>query len=205
VDITAFGPQCGYVSSNEGSEATVLVVDDEQKVADVQALTLQHTYETRVAYGGREALEKYDESVDAVVLDRRMPDIHGDDVLAEIREHDQETVVVMMTAVDPDLNILEMGFDDYLTKPVDAETLVEALDRQLDTRKEDDPRLTEFFSTVSKLDVLESELPRGELADSEEYVALKERADELASELDADHDDFDELVATFRDISRGSA
>lgn len=38
----------------------MLVVDDEQKVADVQALTLRHTYETRVAYGGREALEKYD-------------------------------------------------------------------------------------------------------------------------------------------------
>jgi len=192
------------VPSNEGGRATVLVVDDEQKVADVQALTLGHTYETRVAYGGREALETYDESVDAVVLDRRMPDVHGDDVLAEIRERGDDTVVVMLTAVDPDLNILEMEFDDYLTKPVDAETLVDALERHLDTRTEDDPRLTEFFSTVSKLDVLESELPRGELADSEEYAALKTRAEELATELDADHDDFQELVDTFRDIGRGS-
>jgi len=193
------------VSSNENSGPTVLVVDDEQEVADVQALALQQTYETRVAYGGREALEKYDERVDAVVLDRRMPDIHGDDVLAEIREHSDETVVVMMTAVDPDLNILEMDFDDYLTKPVEAETLARSLDRQFDTRNEDDPHLTEFFSAVSKLDVLESELPRGELADSEEYTALKARAEELASELDAEYDDFRRLVETFRDIGRGSA
>jgi DNA-binding response OmpR family regulator len=193
------------VSSNASAQATVLVVDDEQKVADVQALTLQHSYETRVAYGGREALETFDESVDAVVLDRRMPDIHGDEVLARIRERDADTVVVMMTAVDPDLNILEMEFDDYLTKPVDAETLHSSLERQLDTRQEDDPRLTEFFSIVSKLDVLESELPPSALDESEEYTDLKERADALGEELDAEDDDFEDLVDTFRDIGRGSS
>ena len=197
---------------NANGRATVLVVDDEEKVADVQALTLQHTYETRVAYGGREALEAFDGSVDAVVLDRRMPDIHGDEVLARIRERDAasggahaDTVVVMMTAVDPDLNILEMEFDDYLTKPVDAETLHSSLERQLDTRQEEDPRLAEFFSTVSKLDVLESELPPSALADSEEYAQLERRAQTLGEELDAAYDDFDEIVDTFREISRGSS
>jgi DNA-binding response OmpR family regulator len=193
-----------YVSSNGNERATVLVVDDEQKVADVQALTLQHTYETRVAYGGREALEQYGEDVDAVVLDRRMPDLHGDEVLARVRERDDDTVVVMMTAVDPDLNILEMEFDDYLTKPVDAETLTQSLDRQLDARGQGDSRLTEFFSTVSKLDVLEAELPRSDLADSEEYAALKDRAGELATDLRTEYDDFEDLVETFRDINRGS-
>ena len=73
-----------------------------------------------------------------------------------------------------------MGFDDYLTKPVDAETLRGALDRLLDIRREGDPRLAEFFSLVSKLEILESELPAGELADSEE------------------------IVETFREINRGS-
>jgi DNA-binding response OmpR family regulator len=193
------------VSSNTSGRATVLVVDDEERVADVQALTLQRNYEARVAYGGREALEQFDDSVDAVVLDRRMPDIHGDEVLARIRERDDDTVVVMMTAVDPDLNILEMEFDDYLTKPVDAETLHSSLERQLDTRQEDDPRLTEFFSIVSKLDVLESELPPSALDDSEEYAELERRAETLGSELDAAYDDFEELVDTFRDIGRGSS
>lgn len=200
------------MSQNASGRATVLVVDDEERVADVQALTLQHSYDTRVAYGGRAALEKFDGSVDAVVLDRRMPDIHGDEVLARIRERDAEsgganadTVVVMMTAVDPDLNILEMEFDDYLTKPVDAETLTRSLERQLDTRQEEDPRLTEFFSTVSKLDVLESELPPSELEASEEYTDLERRAETLGNELDEEYGDFEDLVDTFRDIGRGSS
>ena len=72
-------------------------------MADVQALTLQDAYETRVAYGGEEAMAKYDDAVDAVVLDRRMLDLHGDEVLARIRERGDDTVVVMMTAVDPEL------------------------------------------------------------------------------------------------------
>jgi DNA-binding response OmpR family regulator len=192
------------VSPNAEDRPTALVVDDEENVADVQALTLQDAYETRVAYGGEEAMAKYDDAVDAVVLDRRMPDLHGDEVLARIRERGDDTVVVMMTAVDPDLNILEMGFDDYLTKPVDAETLRSALDRLLDTRREGDPRLTEFFSMVSKLDVLESELPAGELADSEEYADVKRRARELGEELEETHPDFEEIVDTFREINRGS-
>jgi DNA-binding response OmpR family regulator len=193
------------VSQNANGRATVLVVDDEEKVADVQALTLQRTYDTRVAYGGHEALEAFDGSVDAVVLDRRMPDVHGDEVLARIRERDADVVVVMMTAVDPDLNILEMEFDDYLTKPVDAATLLSSVERQLDARQEDDPRLTAFFSTVSKLEVLQSELPSSELEASDEYTDLKRRAEALGNELDAEYDDFEELVDTFREIGRVSS
>ena len=192
------------VTDRGDERLTVLVVDDEENVADVQALTLQDAYETRVAYGGEEAMAKYGDDVDAVVLDRRMPDLHGDEVLARIRERGDDTVVVMMTAVDPELNILEMEFDDYLTKPVDAETLRSALDRLLDTRREGDPRLAEFFSMVSKLDVLESELPAGELADSEEYADVKRRARELGEELEETHPDFEEIVETFREINRGS-
>ena len=46
------------------SEPTVLVTDDERDVADVYALHLDREYDTRVAYGGQEALKKLDSSVD---------------------------------------------------------------------------------------------------------------------------------------------
>jgi DNA-binding response OmpR family regulator len=193
------------VSPNASGRATVLVVDDESDVADLLAMKLGDTYETRVAYGGREALDAMDESVDAVLLDRRMPDIHGDDVLARIREEGYDCAVIMTTAVDPKLNILEMDFDDYLCKPIDGETLRAALDQQLDAGPTSDERLEEFFTIVSKLEVLEAERSPSELAASDEYADLKERARELGEELDDTYADFAGIVDTFRDINRGSS
>jgi len=183
----------------------VLIVEDEPDLADLYATWLRTEYRVRVAYGGREALEAMDESVDAVLLDRRMPDVHGDDVLARIREQGYDCVVIMTTAVDPELNILAMDFDDYLCKPIDGETLRAALDQQLDARPSRDERLEEFFTVVSKLEVLEAERSPSELAASDEYEDLKERARELAEELDDSYADFAEIVATFRDINRGSS
>ena len=75
-------------------------------------------HDVRTAYGGEEALEKADEDVDLVFLDRQMPDMSGDDVLERVRERGLDCRVVMVTAVDPDFDIVEMPFDDYLTKPV---------------------------------------------------------------------------------------
>jgi CheY-like chemotaxis protein len=64
---------------------TVLIVDDESEVADVYALRLREEYETRTAYGGEEALDTIDSDMDVVLLDRRMPDLSGDEVLERIR------------------------------------------------------------------------------------------------------------------------
>ena len=185
------------------ADPLVLIVDDEEDVAETYGLRLQTTYQTRLAFGGEEALDAMDDDVDAVLLDRRMPDMHGDDVLAELRERGYDVPIVMATAVDPDLNILEMDFDDYLCKPIFGETLRETLDNHLDGQT-DASGLDQFLSLVSKIDVLESELTRAELADSDEYHRAKERANDLAPQLREQIDDFDELVATHRDIERKS-
>ncbi len=184
----------------------VLVVDDEESVADTYALRLGDGYETRVAYGGEEALEKIGDDVDAVLLDRRMPDIHGDDVLDEIRDRGYDCAVIMTTAVDPDLNILEMDFDDYLCKPIYQETLVDTLEQHVDPQEDEqrDPRLSEFFSLVSKISVLREEKSRAELANSDEFNRLKTRAEELGGELRDSIDNFEEIVETHREIERGS-
>ena len=111
--------------------ATVLVVDDEEEVADVYALRLRNEYDTRVAYGGEDALETIDVDVDVVLLDRRMPDIPGDEVLEQIREKGYDCRIIMLTAVDPGLDIVEMPFDEYLVKPVEKDTLRNCVRRQL--------------------------------------------------------------------------
>lgn len=192
------------MASNAERLPVVLVVDDERDVADTYALRLEDDYRTRVAYGGREALSKMNEEVDAVLLDRRMPDIHGDDVLAEIRDRGYDCAVIMATAVDPELNILEMSFDDYLCKPIFQEALIETLENHLDRTARRNDGMEEFLATVSKIDVLGAELSQTELADSTEYQRLKERAEELAPRLRESIDDFEEMVDTYRDIERGA-
>ena len=183
--------------------ATVLVVDDEQEVADVYALRLRNHYDTKTAYGGADALEvlEDDNDIDVVLLDRRMPDVHGDDVLAEIRERDCDCRVIMLTAVDPDADILAMEFDDYLCKPVEKADLVAAIDHQMRVKQYDD-RVAEYLEVTSKLSLLEAELSPRELEENEEIDTLRERASALKADVDDTIDELDDLEAAFRDIAR---
>jgi DNA-binding response OmpR family regulator len=181
--------------------ATILVVDDDQEVVDAYALRLRQRYdEVRTAYGGREALETVDDTVDVVLLDRRMP-YSGDKVLKEIRERGHDCRVIMVTAVDPDFGIVDMPFDDYLCKPIDKEDLFSAIDQQLESISHDDP-LTEFFSLIAKMAVLEAEHPPEQLEASSEYVRMERHASELRAELDVESERFEQMLATFTEINR---
>lgn len=163
--------------------ATILVVDDEPQVADAYELRVGSRYETRVAYCGQEALEKVDEAVDVVLLDRRMPDISGDEVLNRIRKAGIDCRVILVTAVEPDFDILELPLDDYLHKPVSGEDLVEAIDRQVTASDYDEP-VEQFVELSSKIDVLETKRSEAELEASPEIQRLKEQVDKLETRLD---------------------
>ena len=187
--------------SESTGDATVLVVDDEKEVADVYALRLRDRYTTETAYGGAAALDAVDEETDVVLLDRRMPDVDGDEVLATIRERDLPTRVIMITAVDPDFDIIEMPFDDYLCKPVEKSDLVAAIDQQLAARRYDD-RLTEYMEVTSKLALLENEKTSKSLEKSDGVESLEQRAEELKVAMDEALTDFDDIATAFREISR---
>jgi len=184
-----------------GSNASVLVVDDEQEVADVYALRLRDSYETETAYGGTEALEKVDEETDVVLLDRRMPNVAGDEVLERIKDRDLRCRVIMITAVDPGFDILEMPFDDYLCKPVDKSDLEDAIEQQLAASRYDE-RLSEYMNVSSKLALLEAEKPPSEMESNEEVSRLRERASKLRDELDDALEEFDDIDTAFREVER---
>ena len=183
----------------------VLVVEDEPDLADLYAAWLGSDYRVRTAYGGQEALDvldELDETVDAILLDRRMPGLSGDEVLAAVRERGIDCRVGMVTAVEPDFDILEMGFDDYLVKPVTSDTLGETVEGLL-RRSEYDDGMQDLFSLTSKKAMLESEKSASELADNEEYQRLTERISELRSDVDNSLDavteskDFEDLFREF--------
>jgi DNA-binding response OmpR family regulator len=186
----------------DSARATVLVVDDEQEVADAYTLRLRQRYDTRTAYGGPEALDVVDESVDVVLLDRRMPDLSGDDVLRELRDRDLGCRVIMLTAIDPSFDIVDMPFDDYLCKPIDREDLYGAIDHQL--RIVAYARLSEYFEIASKRSVLETQLPEQTLEESDRYAELNSRAADLRAELSDAIEEFEEIESAFERIERGA-
>lgn len=168
----------------QGAEGrgSVLIVDDEEDTADLYADYLD-VYEVRTAYSGRDALAAYGPAVDVVLLDRRMPDMSGDEVLERIRDGDDTCYVVFVTGVEPSLDIVSMDFDEYLVKPIAADELREVVGAMFD-RKEYDELLHEAFVLASKMTTLEAKMDIDELEASEEYGQLQERFRELQDELE---------------------
>jgi DNA-binding response OmpR family regulator len=102
--------------------ATILIVDDEYAVArGIQYALEQEGYQVSVAGSGEEALAVAGElAPDLVVLDVRMPGIDGFETLRRLRADGSKAPVLMLTARDEEMDKvigLEMGADDYMTKP----------------------------------------------------------------------------------------
>ncbi|MCH7659308.1 MAG: response regulator transcription factor [Euryarchaeota archaeon] len=190
--------------SSEGvSDASVvLVVDDEPQLAELFAAWLNDDWDVRTAHNGEEALAAMNGDVAVVLLDRRMPGKSGDEVLDSIREQDYDCRVIMVTAVDPDFDIIEMGFDDYLVKPVANDELTATVERVYQ-RREYDETMREYYSLASKRAVLETEKSRPELEGNEEFRELEDRLTSLRKSVDEtidglnSHEDF---AAAFRDL-----
>ena len=182
-----------------GDDATVVVADDEPKVTDLYAKYLEPTYDVRRAYGGEEALSAVDEAVDVVLLDRQMPELSGDEVLAEIREAEYGCQVVLVTALEPTLDAVDMAFDDYLVKPTDEAEVTAVVERQV-LRATYDAQVNEYLRLRSKIDVLREEKSESELAESDRFEMLTVLVESLYDDLQAvvdDHEaiaDVDELV-----------
>lgn len=192
---------------NDANTPVVLVVDDEQHLADLFTEWFSGEYAVETAYSGEAALDLLDESVDVVLLDRRMPGLSGGDVLEAVRERGLDCRVAMVTAVEPDFDIVAMGFDAYLTKPVTGEDLHEQVETLL-ARKHHDTAVQRYFRLVTKRAALDAQHGDDAPAD-ERYAALEAEIESLESEVDDlaqgfDGDDFEaQLHRIERDAGDG--
>ncbi|CAM2740692.1 response regulator [Halobacterium salinarum] len=171
-------------SEMRSTEPVVLVVDDEPRVAEAFALWLEDDYEVRTATSGAAALEAADDDVSVALLDRQMPTMTGDEVLAALRERALDIRVAMVTGIDPDFDIVEMPFDEYIQKPVDGDTLHDVVAR-LRTLNQYDDSIDELYRVTQKLATLEAQLSERALADNDEYQRLRERKATLSEAADA--------------------
>jgi len=106
----------------------ILVVDDEKPISDIVKFNLEKEgFEVVTAFDGEEALEKVEEeNPDLIVLDLMLPKMDGLEVCREVRKT-RDIPIIMVTAKDQEIDKvlgLELGADDYVTKPFSNRELV---------------------------------------------------------------------------------
>lgn len=106
----------------------ILVVDDEKPISDIISFNLKNEgFDVETAFDGEEALEKFTKvGPDIIILDLMLPKIEGLEVCREIRKT-SSVPIIMLTAKDSEIDKvlgLELGADDYVTKPFSNRELI---------------------------------------------------------------------------------
>lgn len=188
-------------ASRDDGSPLVLAVDDDPAWTELLDAWLGDDYRVRTASNGMEALDAYTSDVDVVFLDRQMPGLNGYEVLEEFRERGATCPAVMLTAVDPDFNIVEIPFEEYLIKPVTEDEVRETVTRLLSLSEYSDD-LREFYTVVAKIATLEAEYADDELQNDDRYHQLLERRDRYRQRIDRMGKSIDHEAA-FRKIGDG--
>jgi putative PEP-CTERM system response regulator len=118
----------------------ILVVDDKDSMRNMLFETLtEEGYRVDAAGDGKQAIDLVNnKSYDVVLTDLRMPDIDGLEVLSKVKEVDEETSVIIMTAygtIEDAVKAMKQGAYDFITKPFDTEHLCVLVNRALENRR----------------------------------------------------------------------
>jgi two-component system response regulator HydG len=114
----------------------ILIVDDDKSILRTFARILQKNgYEIDVVETGKEALEKADtKKYDLALLDIRLPDMDGTELLAKMKKQLQNTIKIMITgfpSLETGVKALDKGADAYLVKPVKPEELLMLIEEKM--------------------------------------------------------------------------
>jgi len=128
----------------------ILVVDDEVKIVEVVKSYLNHSgYDVFEAYNGKQAIDLFEKVKPClVVLDLMLPDMTGEDICRIIRKQSRVPIIMLTAKVEEEdiLKGLDIGADDYITKPFSPRQLVARVAALL-RRASDDP--VPLINTVS--------------------------------------------------------
>jgi len=136
-------------------KAKILMVDDDEHICRVMSLILEgEGFTVETAYTGEEAIKKSNTKVyDAAILDIRLPDIEGTQLLKAMRETSPKMVKIMLTGY-PNLqnavDSLNFGADAYLLKPPNPEDVINSLREKLQKRKREEVATEQKISVFLK-------------------------------------------------------
>lgn len=137
--------------------ANILVIDDEESMREacIQALSVQG-YRARAVENGYRGIELVDrESFDVIILDLKMPGIHGMDVLRRINENDPNSVVIVITGygtIELAVEAMREGAYDFLTKPFTPEAFTAVVKEAVKKRRRNLEKGYNNFSMNADID-----------------------------------------------------
>lgn len=117
--------------------STILVIDDETEFCEFVKTALEtNGHDVTMSHSGAEAMSILETlSPDLILMDVKMPDVNGLELLPRIKEVSRRSTVLVLSAVN-DYNIAdllyEVGADGYLTKPIHLKNLLETVERNLE-------------------------------------------------------------------------
>jgi DNA-binding response OmpR family regulator len=163
-----------------------LIVDDQPSLLDLFATWLEgEDIDLVTATCGAEALSYCEDGdVDVAILDRHMPRVSGDEVLETLREGPSSPRIAFVTAATPDVHIVDLDLDAYLTKPVTREEYV-GLVRSLIERDTLSEPAERYVSKLSKRAALLESASPSALRSDPTFAALEEELSRLAARIDA--------------------
>jgi DNA-binding response OmpR family regulator len=131
-----FQSKQGKESLSVTATKTILIVDDDKSILRTFTRILQKNgYDIDAADTGKEAIEKADtQEYDLALVDIRLPDMDGTELLAKMKKPLQKTIKIMITgfpSLETGIKALDEGADAYLVKPVKPEELLMLIEEKL--------------------------------------------------------------------------
>lgn len=120
----------------------ILIIEDDKDINEMlQQLLQEHNYQALSAYSGTEGMLLHNETIDLILLDLMLPGKNGEEVIEELKAKKNVPIIVMsaIDEVDKKIDLLELGANDYVTKPFYNEELLARIKVQLrnkETRKD---------------------------------------------------------------------
>jgi DNA-binding response OmpR family regulator len=149
------------------SEHCILVIEDQEDLAELYQATLGKAgYKVRNAFTGEEGIAEFQASgADVVLLDMTLPEMHGTEVLREIRNLNASVPVIVITAEENEQlreQCERLGVQDYLAKPVNYDAMLTAIQLALESPPEKAELITLRLTSqvIQQLTEIDSNLER---------------------------------------------
>lgn len=167
------------------TEPRVLIADDQPSLVDLFSTWLEDEDLDLVCTSrGSEALSHCEDGdIDVALLDRHMPRVTGDQILDALQEQPSTPRVAFVTAATPDVHIVDLDLDAYLTKPVTREEYVDLV-RSLIERESLSETAQRYVSNLSKRAALLEAESTGALRSDPAFAAFEEELSRLAIRID---------------------